>query len=102
MTSMPIACTLTPAEQPARRKQMEALADDALLVREPISNGLRVLLRDAPDIEERVRDLAAAEARCCPFLSFGIRRERGAIVLDVTGPADARLFVREQFLAPDV
>jgi hypothetical protein len=63
MTSLPIACTLTPAEQPARLEQMEALAADALLTREPISGGLRVRLRNARGVEQRVRDFAAAEAR---------------------------------------
>ena len=51
---------------------------------------MRVRLRDTPEIERRTRALVAAESRCCAFLEFDLGREDGDLVLDISGPADAR------------
>jgi hypothetical protein len=85
-----IACTLTPDAMSARRAQIESLAADALLARTATDAGLRLRLRDTPEIERRTRELIAAESACCAFLDFELTRDGSAIVLDVTGPADAR------------
>ena len=85
-----IACTLTPDAMTARRALIESLAADALLARAATGAGLRLRLRDTPEIERRTRELIAAESACCAFLDFELTRDGSAIVLDVTGPADAR------------
>ena len=54
----------------ARLALIEALSDDGLLDRTPTDAGLRVRLRDAPDIEQRTRELVVAESQCCAFLDF--------------------------------
>ena len=51
---------------------------------------MRVRLRDEPDIEQRTRELVAAESRCCAFLDFELGRDAGDLVLDISGPEDAR------------
>ena len=84
----------------ARLALIEALAADGLLDRTPTDAGLRVRLRDTPDIEERTRELIAAESRCCEFLDFDLGREGGDLVLDISGPEDARPVI-EMFFAPD-
>ena len=100
MPDLPIACTLTPDGMTARLALIEALAADGLLDRTPTDAGLRVRLRDTPDIEERTRELIAAESRCCEFLDFDLGREGGELVLDISGPEDARPVI-EMFFAPD-
>jgi hypothetical protein len=90
MTELPIACTLSADGMAARMDLIEALAADGLLRRTSTDRGLRVHLRDTPDIERRTRELIAAEANCCAFLTFDLGREDEALVLDVSGPPEAR------------
>ena len=99
MPDLPIACTLSPDGMTARHALIDALASDGLLDRSATDTGLRVRLRDTPEIEERTRALVAAEAECCAFLDFELGREDGALVLDITGPADARPVIGA-FFAP--
>ena len=99
MTDPPIACTLTRDGMTARLALIDALAADGLLDRTPTDRGLRVRLRGTPEIERRTRDLVAAESACCAFLDFDLRREDGDLLLDVTGPEDARPVI-DRFFAP--
>jgi len=99
MTELPIACTLTPDGMTARLALIDALAADGLLDRTATETGLRVRLRDTPEIEQRTRELIAAESQCCAFLEFELAREGGDLVLDITGPADARPVI-DLFFAP--
>ena len=97
MSDLPIACTLTPDGMTARLALIEALAADGLLDRTATDAGLRVRLRDTPQIERRTRELISAESRCCAFLDFTLNREGGALVLDIAGPEDARPIMAELF-----
>jgi hypothetical protein len=99
MPDLPIACTLSPAGMTARLALIDALAADGLLDRAPTASGLRVRLRDTPDIDLRTRQLIEAESACCAFLDFNLGREDGALVLDVSGPPDARPVI-DTFFAP--
>ena len=90
MPNPPIACTLSPDGLTARVALFDALAGAALLERSATDSGLRVRLRDTPDIERRARELIAAESACCPFLDFELSHEDDALVLEISGPADAR------------
>jgi uncharacterized Fe-S cluster-containing protein len=100
MPDLPIACTLSPDGMTARVALIDALAADGLLDRTPTATGLRVRLRDTPDIELRARELIAAESACCAFLDFTLDREDGALVLGIAGPRDA-LPVIEMFFAAE-
>jgi hypothetical protein len=99
MTDLPIACTLTPDGMTARLALIDALAADGLLDRTATDAGLRVRLRDTPEIERRTRELVAAESRCCAFLDFGLARDGDALVLDISGPEDARPVIDMFFAA---
>ena len=100
MTDLPIACTLTPDGMTARLALIDALAADGLLGRSATDTGLRVRLRDTPEIERRTRELVAAESRCCAFLDFTLGRDDGELVLDIAGPEDARPVI-DRFFAPE-
>ena len=95
---MPIACTLTPDDMTDRQALIDALAADGLIDRTTTETGLRVRLRDTPEIERRTRELIAAESRCCAFLEFALRRDGGDLVLEIAGPDDARPVI-EMFFA---
>lgn len=100
MPDLPIACTLTTDDMTARLALIRALAADGLLDRTPTDAGVRVRLRDTLDIERRTRELVAAESRCCAFLDFHLGRDGGDLVLDISGPADARPVI-DVFFAPE-
>jgi hypothetical protein len=100
MPDLPIACTLTADAMTARLALIDELAADGLLDRIRTDTGLRIRLRDAPEIERRTRELVAAESRCCAFLDLRLGRDDGALVLDVSGPEDARPVI-EMFFSPE-
>ena len=100
MTDLPIACTLTPEGITARRALIDALAADGLLDQTATDSGLRLRLRDTPDIEQRTRALIAAESSCCAFLDFDLGREDGDLALAISGPQAARPVI-DMFFAPD-
>jgi len=90
MRNAPIACSLSATALSTRLDDVADLARDSVLERRPTADGVQVRLRDSPETERRTRALVVAEAACCPFLDFDLRREDGALVLDVAGPPDAR------------
>jgi len=90
MTDQPIACTLTPDAILDRQAFIEALARDGVIARTPTDSGLSVRLRDSNDIERRTRELIAAESSCCSFLTFDLERVDGELLLEISGPDDAR------------
>lgn len=79
---------------------IDALAADGLLDRTTTDAGVRVRLLDRPDMEQRTRELVAAEPKCCAFLDFELGRENGYLVLDIAGPEDARPVI-DMFFAPE-
>src|SRR4051794_21566443 len=100
MPDLPIACTLSPDGMTARLALIDALAADGLLDRTSSDAGLRVRLRDTPEIEQRTRALVAAESACCAFLDFALGHYDGDLVLDISGPEDARPVI-DMFFAPE-
>lgn len=50
-------------------------------------------------IEQRTRELVAAESACCAFLEFALGHEDGDVVLDITGPQGARPVI-DMFFRP--
>jgi hypothetical protein len=100
MSDVPIACTLTPGDMTARIALIDALAADGLIDRTATDTGLRVRLRDTPEIERRTRALVAAESKCCAFLDFALDRDGEHLILDIAGPHDARPVI-DRFFAPE-
>ena len=93
----PIACSLTPAEYESRARELSDLARRALVGREPIDGGERLAFHDVPAVERELAAAVVAEASCCSFLTLRLDRRDGALVLDVTGPPDARPIIAELF-----
>lgn len=93
----PIACTLTPDRYDARTAELAALAARALRTREQIAAGERLVFTDTPEMERELRTVIAAESRCCAFLTMDLIRTGDGLVVDITGPQDARRVIAELF-----
>ena len=94
-TELPIACSLSPTELPARLALIAELGRDALVDVE--LDGTRAILRFAAgaEVRGRVASVVAAESACCAFLTMRVSDEPGAVVLDVTAPEDAEPVLHE-------
>jgi hypothetical protein len=79
----PLACTLPATELPLRLAQIRAIADDALLGRDPDG---RLRFRADADTERRLQTLIEAESRCCAQLRFALTAHDGHLALEVSGP----------------
>ena len=93
----PIACSLAPSDIRARRATIDGIARESLRSREPIEGGARLIFAPDTATENALRDLIAAEAECCPFLTMDLARGTDAVMLEVTGPEDAQPIIAELF-----
>jgi hypothetical protein len=93
----PIVCTLSGAEYAERTQDTSELARRALRSREPIPDGARLTFEASIDTERQLRGIVAAEARCCAFLRMDLRPAEDALILDITGPAEAEPIIAELF-----
>jgi hypothetical protein len=94
-TELPIVCSLSATELPARLAQVAELGRDALL--DVVLSATHATLRFAAGagVRERVTSVAAAESACCAFLAMQVSDEPDAVVLEITAPEDAELVLRE-------
>lgn len=95
---LPIACTLSAAEQGARAEEWRSLLRES--ARDESASERGVTLRLDPRAESELRRLVAAESRCCAFLEFDLRRDGSDLLLTVQGPDEALPIIRELF-APE-
>jgi hypothetical protein len=93
----PIACTLIAADYADRTQDTTELARRSLRSRQPIPDGIRLTFEASADTERELRELVAAEARCCAFLRMDLRPGEDALILDITGPAEAEPIIAELF-----
>jgi hypothetical protein len=100
LSEVPIACTLTPDERPARRAMLHKVGQAVQKVEEREDGFAYRFASDAvlPELAEIVQ----LERQCCAFLRFTITAEPGAgpLWLEVTGPAGTKEFLRS-FLLPE-
>jgi hypothetical protein len=86
---LPIACSLSATELPARLAEITTLGRDALIdvLHEPGHAELRFAGGDGA--RDRIEAIVRAEAQCCAFLNMDVREESGLVVLSITAPPDA-------------
>jgi hypothetical protein len=82
----PIACSLGADELPRRLAEMRAIGRESLLSVGP-EGTLRFRADDAT--RRRLRDVIAAESRCCAFLGFELREDLDGLTLTITAPEGA-------------
>lgn len=84
----PIACTLQPGDYRERLAWIAGLARDGLL---GVSrDDLRLELRYAPQVADRVREMVGKEQRCCAFLDFELAETDAGVHLTIAAPERAR------------
>jgi hypothetical protein len=86
---LPIACTLTADQLPARLAEIRAIGREAL-----IEAGDREL-RFRPEARARLEAVVAAEAECCSFMALSLGEASGELVLRVDAPPEAEAVARE-------
>jgi hypothetical protein len=86
VTTTPIVCDMTDAPDTAEERTAEwgRLLAAAFTGRERTDGGVRLCLRADEGIEAWVRDLAAWDKACCPFLDFTVTTAPGEVRWDVT------------------
>lgn len=91
--TVPVACTLTPADLAAQSSRWERFAARALTERTETADGLRLSFRLGPGTQEALRRLAAVENQCCRWASWTVETRAGHVVLDIrsTGEGIAAL-----------
>jgi hypothetical protein len=86
--TVPVACTLTPADLAAQRVRWERLAARAMTGRAETADGLRLTFRPEPGAAGELRRLAAVENECCSWAVWTVTEHAGKLVLEVTSAAD--------------
>ena len=95
MTTLPIACTLSPLELRAQRDELLPGLVAHAFQRVRLPRGMRFIFGATA---KRLRQLDAVvqlEKRCCAFLEFtvAVSPGGGALTLDVTGPDGTEAFL---------
>jgi hypothetical protein len=84
----PIACTLGPGDYQERLAWIAELARDGLLGIN--RDDLRLELRYARNVADRVREMVVKEQACCAFLDFELSESDESVRLTITAPERAR------------
>jgi hypothetical protein len=92
----PLACSLRGEELANRRDWLGELAGRALGVTRS-ARGVTVAFPGDAELEAELRELAAAEAECCRFLSITVQHAGDQLALDIAGPPAARPIIDEMF-----
>jgi hypothetical protein len=89
MTSdIPIACSLSAEELPARLAEMASLGADAL---RGVDDGGVLGFRNDEATRARLEAIVRAESECCSFLSFDLRENRDQLELRINAPEGAEV-----------
>jgi hypothetical protein len=90
-------CLLDRTEQAKRLEEIGALASSSLLEAKPTQGGASLRLRNTDAVQAELGRLIEAEKECCPFLHFELRETDEWLLLDVSGPPDARPLIDQLF-----
>jgi MerR family copper efflux transcriptional regulator len=91
-----IACSLSSGEAKDRAQEWARLLERGGAELAPVTDGLRIALRD-DSVGTELDGLMAAERECCPFMSMHVERVDGVLTLTVTAPAEAQPLLAELF-----
>ena len=84
---VPLACTLSAGELPARRQQIRSLGMDGLLSVEHDARRAIFRFRSGEQMRRRIDEIVEAESRCCAFLDFRVEEAGGATLLTISAPS---------------
>jgi hypothetical protein len=92
---LPIACSLSAAELPARVAAIGAVGREGLI--DARVNGAEALLRFRAGVRPRLAEIVAAEAQCCAFLAMSLSDAdgRGEVALRIEAPPGGEATMHE-------
>jgi hypothetical protein len=83
---VPVACTLSADELPARRQQIRSLGKDGLLSVEHDARRAIFRFRSGAQMRRRIDEIVEAESRCCAFLDFRVEEVGDVTALTISAP----------------
>jgi hypothetical protein len=86
--SVPVACSLTTAGLAEQAGRWARIAARAITGQTKTADGLRLVFRPEPGIEEELRALVAVETQCCPWATWTVRTYATELTLDVRASGD--------------
>ena len=95
--TVPVACSLVPADLAAQSRRWEELAARALTERAETAHGLRLCFRPEPGAEQELRRLAAVENECCAWADWTVETGPGQIMLDVRSAGEGIAALHSMF-----
>ena len=99
--SLPIACTLAPADVATRARRWQALHERAEPRAEVTPGRLEFRYPPEAGVRDDLLELADAERACCAFVSWEVLAGDEGPVLRVMGPPDGVLAVAAMFGVED-
>ena len=88
LASLPIACTLGPADGRQRLEDWRRVVTIAGAGRHIEQGSLTLKFRDVADVGAELHRLVAAERDCCAFLGWNLTRVDGQWQVEITGADD--------------
>jgi hypothetical protein len=87
-TTLPIACSLSPAELHAQRETLLPGLVAHAVEQSVLPHGMRFRFAATAERMRQIEAVVRRERACCPFLEFrvGLALGGSALTLDVTGP----------------
>jgi hypothetical protein len=86
--SAPVACSLTMEGLAEQAGHWVRIAARAMTGHTKTADGLRLVFRPEPGIEEDLRALVAVETRCCPWATWTVQANATELALDVRATGD--------------
>ena len=86
--SVPVACSLTTADLAEQAGHWARIAARAMTGLALTADGLRLVFRPEPGLEEELCALVAVETRCCPWATWTVQARGTELALDVHATGD--------------
>jgi hypothetical protein len=86
---VPVACTLSRAQQPVRGAEWgDLFGTDVLEIRRVNPTSALLVLRPDPLVAARAADLAVRETQCCSFFVFTQTASGGTLTVEIVVPPE--------------
>jgi hypothetical protein len=102
LATLPIACTLTPAQLDTDREVLLPGLVAHAVERTPLPRGMRFRFTATAERLRQINSVVQRERACCAALDFrvGLALGDASLTLDVTGPAGTKTFLDTLLDAP--